>query len=79
LDLIIHRRTKLEFGIYRKTTQTDTGIPNDSCHPYGHKIASINYSINRVHTYTIINEAKTKELNIIRDKTHYITMNIIEI
>jgi hypothetical protein len=38
LDLTIHRkRTKLEFGIYRKPTQTDTIIPNDSCHPYEHK------------------------------------------
>jgi hypothetical protein len=38
LDLTIHRkRTKLEFGIYRKPTQTDTTIPNDSCHPYEHK------------------------------------------
>jgi hypothetical protein len=34
LELTIHRkRTKLEFGIYRKPTQTDTIIPNDSCHP----------------------------------------------
>jgi hypothetical protein len=43
LDLTIHRkRTKLEFEIYRKPTYTDTIIPNDSCHPYEHKVASAN-------------------------------------
>jgi hypothetical protein len=68
LDLTIHqKRTKLEFGICRKPTQTDTIIPNDSCHPHKHKVASINYLINRVHTYPITNEEKTKELNIIHD------------
>jgi hypothetical protein len=62
LDLTIHRRrTKLEFGIYRKPTQTDTIIPSDSCHPYEHKIASINYLINRVHMYPVTKEAETKE------------------
>jgi hypothetical protein len=30
-------------------------------------VASINYLINRVHTYPITNEEKTKELNIIQD------------
>jgi hypothetical protein len=60
LDLSIHRkRTKLEFGIYRKPTQIDTIIPNDSCHPHEHKAASINYLMNRVHTYPITNEEKT--------------------
>jgi hypothetical protein len=42
-------------------------IQNDSCHPYEQKIASINYLKNRVNTYPIITEAKTKELNIIQD------------
>jgi ribosomal protein S4 len=30
-------------------------------------VASINYLMNRVHTYPITNEEKTKELNIIQD------------
>jgi hypothetical protein len=65
LDLTIHRKkTKLEFAIYRKHTQTDIIIPNDSCHPYEHEIASINYLTNRLHAYPITNEAKIKELNI---------------
>jgi hypothetical protein len=68
LDLTIHReRAKLEFGIYRKPTQTHTITLNDSCHPYEHKIASINFLMNRVHRYPITNEAKTKEINNIQD------------
>jgi hypothetical protein len=38
IDLLIHRRVKkLEFAIYRKLTQTDTMIPNDSGYPHGHE------------------------------------------
>jgi ABC-type uncharacterized transport system YnjBCD substrate-binding protein len=66
LHLSIHRkRTKLDFGKYRKPTQTDTIIPKDSCHPHEHKVASINYLMNRAHTYRIKNEEITKEPNII--------------
>jgi hypothetical protein len=76
LDLTIHHnRTKLEFVIYRKPTQTEIIIPNDSFCPYEHKISSINYPMNAVHTYPITKEAKEKDLNIY--KTQYITMNII--
>jgi hypothetical protein len=50
-----------------KPTQTDTIIPNDSCHPYEHKIGSINYLMNRVHMYPITKEAKTKDLNIVQN------------
>jgi hypothetical protein len=53
--------------MYTTPTQTNTIIPNDLCHPYGYKIARNNYLINRVHTYPIIKEAKTKEQNIIHD------------
>jgi hypothetical protein len=71
LDLSIHRkRTKLEFGIYRKPTQTDTIIPNDSCYPHEHKVASINYLMNRVHTNPITNEETNKG-------TKYYTRHII--
>jgi hypothetical protein len=52
LDIEIHRKnTELQFLIHRKTTQTDIIIPNTSCHPHEHKLTSINYLINRVHTY----------------------------
>jgi hypothetical protein len=67
LDLTIHRQTnKLQFSIYRKPTQTDIIIPNDSCHPYEHKLSGINYLLNRLHTYPITEEAKDAEVNTIR-------------
>jgi tRNA A-37 threonylcarbamoyl transferase component Bud32 len=49
LDHTIHQeRTQLESRIYRKPTQTDNIIPNHSGHPCEHKIASINYLMNKV-------------------------------
>jgi hypothetical protein len=70
LDLTIHCKNKnLQFSIYRKPTQTDI-IPNSSCHPYGHKLSGINYSLNRLHTYPITEKAKDIEKNTI--KTYYI-------
>jgi hypothetical protein len=68
LDLTIQRQEqKLEYAIYRKPTQTDIIIPNDSCHPHEHKISSINYLMNRLNTYPISEEAKKKELNTIKN------------
>jgi hypothetical protein len=62
LDLTIHRNKKqLQYAIYRKPTCTDIIIPNSSCHPYEHKISSINYLVNRMNTYPIRTEAKNKE------------------
>jgi hypothetical protein len=52
--------------IYRKPTQTDIMIPSDSCHQYEHKSSSINYLLNRVHSYPITKEAKEIEMNTIR-------------
>jgi hypothetical protein len=66
LDLTIHRKKKqLQYAIYRKPTYTDIIIPNSSCHPYEHKISSINYLVNRMHTYPIKTETKDEEKNII--------------
>jgi hypothetical protein len=48
----------------------DIVIPYDSCHPLEHKMSSINYLLNRVNTYPISNEAKKKELNIIKNTLH---------
>jgi hypothetical protein len=65
LDLTIHRKKiQLEFAIYRKHTKTDFVIKNDSCHPYEHKISSINYLMNSVQQ-----RAKGKGLNIIKRTT----------
>jgi hypothetical protein len=64
----IHRqKNKLKFSIYRKPTQTDIIIPNDSCHPYEHKWSGINYLLNRLHTYPITEEAKDTEVNTIKN------------
>jgi hypothetical protein len=57
--LTIHRKkTKLEFALYRKHTQTDIIILNDFCCFYEHKISSINYLTNIVHTHPVTKEAK---------------------
>jgi hypothetical protein len=72
LELSIPRREKeLAFTTYRKPIQTDIIIRKDSCHPYEHKILSINKLVNRLNMYPISKEAEERE------KTHYITINII--
>jgi uncharacterized membrane protein YjjP (DUF1212 family) len=42
-----------------------------------HKIPTINYLVNRVHTYSITKEAKEKELNSIKDTLYSNEYNII--
>jgi hypothetical protein len=67
LDLIIHREhNKLDYMIYKKPTATDILIHNSSCHPNEHKLASINYLTNRVHTYPLSKHVKDTELNTIK-------------
>jgi hypothetical protein len=67
LDLTIHREhNKLDYTIYRKPTATDILIHNSSCHPNEHKLASINYLTNRVHTYPLSKHAKDTEPNTIK-------------
>jgi hypothetical protein len=52
LDLTITvNHNELTFGIYRKPTNTDLIIHDDSCHPNEHKISAIMYLINRMTTY----------------------------
>jgi hypothetical protein len=66
LDISIHRsETDLTFHIYRKPTFTDTIIPHDSCHPVQHKHAAIRFLYNRLYTYDLDEDAKSKELNTI--------------
>jgi hypothetical protein len=61
LYLTIHRkRTKLEFTVYTQITYTNILTPNYSCHQHEHKISSINYIMNIVHTYPTTKEAKEK-------------------
>jgi hypothetical protein len=56
------KKIEVEFAIYIK--QTDIMICNDSCHPREQKTSSINYLLNRLHTYPMTEEAKQKELYI---------------
>jgi hypothetical protein len=66
LDLTIHREEEnLLLSIYRKPTQTDIIIPNDSFHQYEHKFSSSNYLLNRAHNYPVTKGAKETELNTI--------------
>jgi hypothetical protein len=61
---------RFQFSIYRKPTQTDIIIPNSSCHLYEHKISSINYLLNRLHTYSITGKANEVEKNTIKNILH---------
>jgi hypothetical protein len=71
LDISIHRTdSDLTFHIYRKPTFTDTIIPYDSCHPIQHKHAAIRFLYNRLHTYDLDEDAKSKELNTIHNILH---------
>jgi hypothetical protein len=53
LDLSIEKtHNNLELGIYSKPSATDL-IIHDSCHPYEHKKATINFLINRLNQYPL--------------------------
>jgi hypothetical protein len=70
LNLSIHHKEKeMKFTIYRKPTQTDITIPNNSCHPHEHNMSIIDYLVNRLNTYPLSREAKEKELNFIKNTT----------
>jgi hypothetical protein len=59
LDITItNNHNKLTFGIYRKPTNTELIIHNDSCHPYEHTKSAITYLVNRMTTYRITHENK---------------------
>jgi hypothetical protein len=61
LDLSVHHRGKeLEFAIYRKLTQIDIIIPNNSCHLLRHKISNISYLVNKYNTQCL---KKPKKMN----------------
>jgi hypothetical protein len=51
--------------MYRKPTDTDVIITNDSVHPPEQNVAVVRYLANRLVTYTL-NDADKKEYDIIR-------------
>jgi len=66
LDISIQRTQRgFSTNIYRKPTTTDSIIPNDSCHPIGHKIAAIHYLYNMMNTYQLSQSAVKQEENTI--------------
>jgi hypothetical protein len=71
---ITNNHNKLTFSIYRKPTNTDLIIHNDSCHPYEYKKSAITYLVNRMTTYPIAHENRNLELNFINEiltSNHY--------
>jgi hypothetical protein len=67
LDLSIEKtHNNIQLGIYRKPTATDLIIHNDSCHPYEHKRAAINFLINHMNKYPLSYNNRNKEETIIR-------------
>ena len=66
LDLSIHRNANnTDLGFCRKSTHTDITIQFSSKHPHVHKMAALNYYINRMLTLLITKQAKQHEWKII--------------
>jgi len=65
LDLTLHRLpTGVFASIYRKPTAFGNLIHFESCHPLEHKLAGINYLVNRIAVYPIPESEKEKETRI---------------
>jgi hypothetical protein len=65
LDLTIHRLpTGVYASIYRKPTASGSLIHFESCHPFEHKLAGINYLVNRIAFYPIPVQEKEIETRI---------------
>jgi hypothetical protein len=60
------KHNKLDYTIYIKPTAADILIHNSSCHPTEHKLASINYLTNRIHSYPLSEQAKDTEPNTLK-------------
>jgi hypothetical protein len=65
LDITIHTLpTGVYASIYRKPTTSGSLIHVDSCHPIEHKLAGINYLVNRIALYPIPDQEKELETQI---------------
>jgi len=61
LDLNIQRKPdRIELGVYRKETNTDITIHNNSNHPLEHRNAAYRFYINSLTTLTITKREKLK-------------------
>jgi hypothetical protein len=65
LDITIHRLPSGVYAsIYRKPTASGSLIHFNSCHPLEHKLAGINYLVNRIAFYSIPAQEKETETRI---------------
>ncbi|KAJ8956538.1 hypothetical protein NQ318_019261, partial [Aromia moschata] len=69
LDVLDIRNSenKLEFDVYRKETATLRYIPNDSHHPFQHKMASFNFLIHRLLNFPLSKERFEHEKQLIKN------------
>ncbi|KAJ8937041.1 hypothetical protein NQ318_021111 [Aromia moschata] len=69
LDVLVIRNSenKLEFDVYRKETVTLRYIPNDSHHPFQHKMASFNFLIHRLLNFPLSKERFEHEKQLIKN------------
>ncbi|KAJ8960169.1 hypothetical protein NQ318_003891 [Aromia moschata] len=67
LDVLVIRNSenKLEFDVYRK--ETATILPNDSHHPFQHKMASFNFLIHRLLNFPLSKERFEHEKQLIKN------------
>jgi hypothetical protein len=71
LDITIYRDIHhFTFGIYRKPTATGAIIPSTSYHPLEHKHSTIRFLQNRMSTYTISEQSRHQEEQIIAHILH---------
>lgn len=63
---VIKTNNKLEFGVYRKDTQTDLVIPIESNHPMSYKLAAFRSLVHRLVTYGLSPTEFNKEKSIIK-------------
>ncbi|KAI5724687.1 hypothetical protein M8J77_005960 [Diaphorina citri] len=67
LDLTIkNNNSHHQFSIYRKKTQSDITIHNESNHPYSYKMAAYNSMVYRAITYPLCKEDFNNEISIIK-------------
>ena len=67
LDLTITRTENgLSFDIFRKHTTTDSTNPHDPCHPLEQNMTAIRYYVNRIHTYSLDQAKRQKEMDIVK-------------
>ncbi|KAJ8939829.1 hypothetical protein NQ318_013048 [Aromia moschata] len=69
LDVLVIRNSdnKLEFDVYRKETAILRYIPNDSHHPFQHKMASFNSLIHRLLNFPLSKERFEHEKQLIKN------------